>query len=199
MIASGRQTELPESPGPAQSMDESVTALSLEGVYAEHAPFVWRTVRRLGVPASSVEDAVQDVFVVVHRRLAEFERRSSVRTWIFGIVRRVVRDHRPSKRQEPIDTNTLDALPGRDEGPLALAERAQAARLLLGLLDELDEEKREAFILVDLEEMSVPEAAEALSANINTVYSRVRAARQELERALDRARARQKRSEPWNV
>jgi RNA polymerase sigma-70 factor (ECF subfamily) len=179
-------------------MKEPVAALSLERVYAEHAPFVWRTVRRLGVPAASVEDAVQDVFIVVHRRLAEFEGRSTVRTWLFGIVRRVVRDHRPSKRQEPTDASALDAFPGREDGPLVLAERAQAARVLLGLLDELDEDKREAFILVDLEEMSVPEAAEAISANTNTVYSRVRAARQELEQALGRARARLRRSEPWN-
>ena len=199
MIASGRQTELPEARGPVQSMDEAVTALSLERVYAEHAPFVWRTVRRLGVPAASVEDAVQDVFVVVHRRLGEFEGRSSVRTWLFGIVLRVARDHRPSKRQEPTDASALDALPGRDAGPLVLAERAQAARVLLGLLQELDDDKREAFILVDLEEMSVPEAAEALSANINTVYSRVRAARVDLSQALSRTRARLKRSEPWNV
>jgi RNA polymerase sigma-70 factor (ECF subfamily) len=168
-------------------------------VYAEHAPFVWRSVRRLGVPLGAVEDAVQDVFLVVHRRLAEFEGRSSVRTWLFGIVRRVVRDHRPSRRQEPTDALVLDSLPGAlDAGPVALAERAEAARTLQSLLDTLDDEKREAFVLVDLEEMSVPEAAEALGANVNTVYSRVRAARQDLEQALARARARRKRSEPWN-
>lgn len=198
MIASVRQAERPSGAGAARSMTESIAALTLERVYADHAAFVWRTVRRLGVPAASVEDAVQDVFVVVHRRLAEFEGRSSVRTWLFAIVRRVARDHRPSKRQEPMDAAAVDAFPGQDAGPLAFAERAQAARLMQDLLDELDDEKREAFILVDLEEMSVPEAALALSANVNTVYSRVRAARQELEQALGRARARRKRSEPWN-
>lgn len=199
MIASARHTEEPARPGAARTMDESPATLSLDRVYAEHAAFVWRTVRRLGVPEAAVEDAVQDVFVVVHRRLAEFEGRSSMRTWLFAIVRRVVRDHRPSKRQHPVDTAALDALPGHDAGPLALAERAQAARLLLALLDELDEDKREAFILVDLEEMTVPDAAEALGANTNTVYSRVRAARRELELALARVRARLQRSEPWNA
>jgi RNA polymerase sigma-70 factor (ECF subfamily) len=195
---------VPQEPPPgaatrAPSMAELPPALTLETLYAEHAPFVWRSVRRLGVPADSVEDAVQDVFLVVHRRLGEFEGRSSVRTWLFGIVRRVVRDHRPSRRQEPTDALVLDSLPGAvDAGPLALAERAEAARVLGCLLDTLDDDLREAFVLVDLEEMSVPEAAKALSANVNTVYSRVRAARQDLEQAIARARARRKRSEPWN-
>jgi RNA polymerase sigma-70 factor (ECF subfamily) len=195
MIAAVAQDDPPDGLG----MSEARTAFTLEGLYSEHAAFVFRSVRRLGVPLGCVEDAVQDVFLVVHRRLGEFEGRSQVRTWLFGIVRRVVRDHRPSRRQEATDQRALDALPADALGPLALAERAQAARVLQSLLDALDDEKREAFVLVDLEEMSVPEAAEALSANVNTVYSRVRAARQELEQALARARARQKRSEPWNV
>ena len=180
-------------------MAEVPTPLTLETVYAEHAAFVWRSVRRLGVPPGAVEDAVQDVFVVVHRRLGEFEGRSCVRTWLFGIVRRIVRDHRPSRRQEPTDALVLDSLPGTlDAGPLALAERAEAARALQCLLDTLDDDLREAFVLVDLEEMSVPEAARALGANVNTVYSRVRAARHELEQAIKRASACRKRSEPWN-
>jgi RNA polymerase sigma-70 factor (ECF subfamily) len=195
---------VPQEPPPgvatrAPSMPDVPPALTLETLYAEHAAFVWRSIRRLGVPPESVDDAVQDVFLVVHRRLGEFEGRSSVRTWLFGIVRRIVRDHRPSRRQEPTDALVLDSLPGAlDAGPLALAERAQAARAMQCLLDTLDDDSREAFILVELEEMSVPEAARALSANVNTVYSRVRAARRDLEQALGRARARRKRSEPWN-
>jgi RNA polymerase sigma-70 factor (ECF subfamily) len=79
-----------------------------------------------------------------------------------------------------------------------LAERAQSAQLLQALLDELEEDRRAAFILVDLEELSVPEAADALGVNLNTLYSRVRAARQDLSKALARLRARNERSEPWN-
>jgi RNA polymerase sigma-70 factor (ECF subfamily) len=167
-------------------------------LYSEHFAFVWRSARRLGVPLSVVDDAVQDVFLVAHRKLAEFEGRSSLRTWLFGITRKVARDYRPNRAPEARDTADPDALPTADSGPLVLAERAQSARLLQALLDELDEDRRAAFILVDLEELSVPEAADALDVNLNTLYSRVRAARQDLSKALSRLRARNERSEPWN-
>jgi RNA polymerase sigma-70 factor, ECF subfamily len=166
-------------------------------LYSDHFAFVWRSARRLGVPLSVVDDVVQDVFLVAHRKLAEFEGRSSLRTWLFGITRRVARDYRPS-RAAPRETADLDMLPTADSGPLVLAERAQSAQLLQALLDELEEDRRAAFILVDLEELSVPEAADALGVNLNTLYSRVRAARQDLSKALARLRARNERSEPWN-
>src|SRR5687767_4756436 len=65
-------------------------------IYERYFDFVWRNVRRMGVPAEAVDDAVQDVFLVVHRRLAEFEGRSAMETWLFGILMRVARDHRRS-------------------------------------------------------------------------------------------------------
>lgn len=170
----------------------------LAKLYSEHFAFVWRSARRLGVPLSAVDDAVQDVFLIAHRKLGEFEGRSSLRTWLFGIARKVARDYRRSRSPEARVAADLDALPTTDSGPLLLAERAQSARLLQALLDELEEDRREAFILVDLEELSVPEAAEALGVNLNTLYSRVRAARQDLSKALTRQRARNQRSEPWN-
>jgi RNA polymerase sigma-70 factor, ECF subfamily len=170
----------------------------LAQLYTEHFAFVWRSARRLGVPLSAIDDAVQDVFLVAHRKLGEFEGRSSLRTWLFGIARKVARDHRRSRGAEARDATDLDALPTTDSGPLLLAERAEGARVLQALLDELEEDRREAFILVDLEELSVPEAADALGVNLNTLYSRVRAARQDLSKALARQRARNQRSEPWN-
>src|SRR5262245_19722044 len=68
--------------------------LSFKEVYDEHFRFVWRSLRRLGVPESDVADAVQDVFIVVHRRLGEFEGRSKVTTWLYGICYRVAHDRR---------------------------------------------------------------------------------------------------------
>lgn len=164
--------------------------MDLAEIYAEHFDFVWRSVRRLGVPESAVDDAVQDVFVVVHRRLGEFEGRASIRTWLFAIVRRVVRDHRPSPRRLPTDPEALDGLPDPAGGPMERAAQAEAARLLYQLLDELDADKREVFVLVDLEQMTAPEAAEAVGANVNTVYARLRAARRDLDAAMTRLRAR---------
>jgi|JI10StandDraft_1071094.scaffolds.fasta_scaffold433761_2 RNA polymerase sigma-70 factor (ECF subfamily) len=164
-------------------------SMNLADIYAEHFDFVWRSVRRLGVPESSVDDAVQDVFVVVHRRLDEFEGRSSLKTWLFAIVRRVVRDHRPSPRRALADPGTLEALPDTASGPLECAAQAEAVRQLYRLLDELDADKREVFVLVDLEQMTAPEAAEAVGANVNTVYARLRAARRDLDAAMTRLRA----------
>jgi RNA polymerase sigma-70 factor (ECF subfamily) len=173
-----------------------VASLDFAAVYHDHFDFVWRTLRRYGVPVASLDDAVQDVFLVVHTRLASFEGRSSLRTWIFGIARRVARDHRPSARTsaEAVAGDTLEALP--DVGtpsPLANVEAIEDARLLEGLLASLAPDKREVFILVDLEQMTVLEASQALGVNPNTMYSRVRAARRELKQALARIEAQRER------
>jgi RNA polymerase sigma-70 factor (ECF subfamily) len=150
-------------------------------------------VRRLGIPAGSVEDAVQEVFVVVHRKLGEFEGRSSLKTWLFGIVLRVVRDQRRAMRRKGMPLGQEDPETVGDEaggGPDERAAKAEAVRTLHALLDELDDEKREIFVLAELEQMSVPEIADALGVNLNTVYSRLRAARQQFEEAVTRHRAR---------
>ena len=166
-------------------------------IYDGYAPFVWRAVTRLGVASGAVEDVVQEVFLVVHRRLGEFEGRSSLRTWIFGIAIRVARRHRRtlvrrrlagSSQEADVETSTLPDDPAR--APDALLARAEAMELLTTLLDELDDDLRELFVLADIEEMTVPEIAEILSVNTNTVYSRLRAARRAFDQALSRARAR---------
>jgi RNA polymerase sigma-70 factor (ECF subfamily) len=155
-------------------------------VYEEHFDFVWRTLRRYGVPETAMDDAVQDAFLVVHSRLPTFEGRSSLRTWIFGIARRVARDHRRS-RAEWAGAEVLEALPDvGSSSPLAALETMEKARLLERLLVGLVPERREAFILVKLEEMTILEAGEALGVNANTIYSRVRTACRELDEALAR-------------
>lgn len=164
--------------------------LELEDVYRTFFPFVWRSAKRLGVRDASLDDVVQEVFVVVHRRLATFEGRSSLKTWLFGITLRIVRDHRRSaRRKDPgceIDPDTL-ARPG---GPSDDMEKAEAVRLLHTLLDQLEDERREVFVMADLEQMAMPEIADALGINVNTGYARLRAARQDFEQALARHRAR---------
>jgi RNA polymerase sigma-70 factor (ECF subfamily) len=174
------------SPAPTPTFDE---------LYESYVDFVWRSVRRLGVNEGSVDDVVQQVFMVVHRRLPEFTPGGSVRTWIFGIVVRVVRDHRRLlRRKSPhafapqTDPEALadDHRPGADEST-ALAE---AAALVQEWLGELDEEKREVFVLAELEQMTAQEIAEATGTNASTVYSRLRAARIDFEKAAERYRRR---------
>jgi RNA polymerase sigma-70 factor (ECF subfamily) len=164
--------------------------LELEVLYASHFDFVWRSARRLGVPAEALDDVVQDVFLVVHRKLSEFEQRSSVRSWLFGITRRVVRDLRRSVLRKPVDWLEDDPQDLSASAPDDLAVLHQRARLLHALLATLDEDKREAFVLAELEQMSGPEIAEALQLNLNTAYARVRTAREAFEAALSRHEAR---------
>lgn len=193
MLASAAERPTNERTEPSSVPSVLPVAPAFEQVYAEHFDFVWRSLRRLGVPPSAIDDAVQDVFLVVHRRLSEFEGRSSLRTWLFAIVRRVARNHRPRRDgPSPSDDEALIHLAeSADRAPDERAARNEAARLLNALLQTLDEDKREAFILSELEQFTVPEIARTLEVNVNTVYARVRAARKELEEALARLRAKQ--------
>ncbi|MBX3231976.1 MAG: sigma-70 family RNA polymerase sigma factor [Labilithrix sp.] len=194
-----RLEELPAvMPGTADAAPAH--ALEFDQVYETHADFVWRSARRLGVVEDAVEDVVQEVFLTVHRRLAQFAGRSQLRTWIFGILLHVVRAHRRTHRRkgrffhgEEVGPETL-SLPAQ-EGPEALTERAQAARMLQRLLDGLEQEKREVFVLVELEGFSVAEAAEILGTNVNTTHGRLRAARKEFERLAARVRGAQGETE----
>lgn len=167
--------------------------LRFDVVYEELFEFVWRSARRLGVHEASVDDVTQDVFLVVHRRLSEFEGRSSVKTWLFGITLRVVSDWRRTKRRKGglLELPAEDRLPSPGTGPDAALEREESARLLQALLEQLDDDKREVFVMVELEELSAPEVAAMLAIPLNTVYSRLRVARGEFERALGRHRAKE--------
>lgn len=166
----------------------ALSALTFPLLYAEHLDVVWRSLRGLGVGEANVEDAVQDVFLVVHRRLDSFEARSSFRTWLYSIVLHVARNHRRREHRKG-GCASLDAAPeiaDNAPGPHEEASAAEALRQLARLLEGLDEAKRDVFVLAELEELSAPEIAETLGINVNTVYSRLRAARQAVEAAAAR-------------
>src|SRR5579862_7089648 len=167
-----------------------VAALTVEEVYDRHAPFVLRVLRGLGVTDDRLDDALQDVFVVVHRRLREFEARSSVTTWLYAIARRVASQHRRSAAARREGAGDLD-LVACDASPFEDAQRNEAARLLGELLDELDDDKRDVFVLMELEQLSAPDAARVLEIPVNTVYSRLRLARARFEASLARRLARE--------
>jgi RNA polymerase sigma-70 factor (ECF subfamily) len=150
--------------------------------------------RYLGVSASEMDDVVQEVFITIHGRMCTLQRRESLRSWIYSIIRRIVSTHHRTKRTSLIMTGIVrmepDMLQPEWATPQRLAEQSEQAQLLWSLLDELDDPKREIVILADLEEMTAPEIAAAIDIPLNTVYSRLRTARQELEQALRRHRAR---------
>jgi RNA polymerase sigma-70 factor (ECF subfamily) len=171
---------------------EHAPTLAFDDVYRDHFAFVWRSARRLGVAEGALDDVVQEVFVVVHRRLASFEGRSSLRTWLFGITLRVARDHRrAAARRSPGGQVDPDTLRATSASPCESVEKAEAVRLLHQLLDELDDERREVFVMCELEQMPMPDVAATLGINANTGSARLRAARQSFEAALARHRARE--------
>lgn len=163
-------------------------------VYEENVDFVWRNLRRLGVPDGQIEDACQDAFLVAYRRLADFAGRSSIRTWLFAIALRVASEHRRKlRRTDGYDVPAhleIDEQAASGPTPLETAERREAAVLLEQFLAGLSDITRPVFILAELEQMTAPEIGEALGVNVNTVYARLRAARRDFEQAVARERAR---------
>lgn len=175
--------------GEGEGNDVAAPRLEFAAVYEDHFAFVWRSLRRLGVAEAQLDDAAQDVFLVVYRRLPDFEGRSSLKTWIFGIVLKVVRTYKRTAARKPTEPLEGD-VPARASAAEELTDAARAARLVQSLLEELDDAPRAVFVLAELEEMTAPEISAALGVNLNTVYSRLRAARRDFDAALARHRAR---------
>lgn len=161
-------------------------ALDFDQVYEAEFDFVWRSLRLLGVPPNAVEDATQDVFSVVSRRLGGFEGRSSLRTWLFAILQRVAANQRRTTRRKERPLAPLE------EGVASLAptqhsqlEAAESIDLVQRFSDTLDTDRRAVFVLALLEELPAPEVSEVLGIPVNTVYSRVRHLREGLRRMLE--------------
>ncbi len=168
------------------------TGMTFDELYDDHIDFVWRSARRLGLDESAADDAVQQTFLVVHRRWPEFEGRSRAKTWIFAILLRVVSDHRRTLRRKsphmfhaPVD---VDLLQDGAAGPQEALLRAEASRTIDRLLEALDEDKRVVFVLAELEDMTADEIGQATGLDRQAVYSRLRAARTDFERAAARFR-----------
>lgn len=182
-----------ESPeGPPSSLAAGV---DFDRVYEQYADFVWRNARRLGVAEHALDDVVQDVFVVTHRRLASLRGPEVLRAWLFSILVRVVRNHlRGIRRKDlgaPSATTDPDELPASGHtSPHANAELSDAARTLHALLQELSVELREVFVMAEIEEMPSGDISQALGVNVNTIQSRLKAARREFNEAALRWRAR---------
>ncbi len=187
---------LPALATPLRDETALPTAFDFDAVYAELFPFVWRTARRLGVADAALDDVCQEVFVAVYRGLAQFTGRSSLKSWVFGILQNSVRMHRrtlarksPNLRSHapPIDPSELSS---EQPSPHDLLCGAEARQLAHDLLEEMAEDKRSVFVLVELEQWSVIQAAEALNENVNTIHARLRAAREQFAKGAARIAAR---------
>jgi RNA polymerase sigma-70 factor, ECF subfamily len=156
-------------------------------IYEAHFDQVWHSLRRLSVAERDLMDATQNVFVVVFRKLHEFEGRAQLRTWIFQICRRVASDYRrsaPVRREVVTDSIELNARAEQlSTAPLA-DEQAQRVSLARAVLDKLPETQREVFILFELEQLSGEEIAAMLELPLGTVRSRLRLAREAFRREV---------------
>lgn len=201
--------------------DGSRATHNLTSIYTEHHDFVWRVCRGLGLDGTSADDAVQEVFIVVCRRIDDFEGHSSLRGWIYGITQNVARRMLSRARRdfarrtaENVDDDRADVtefvLP-RDPGGSRMSDsevheladrwmaREQAQRMLGEFLDKLDKAKREVFTLCELYGLTLVEAAETLEINANTASSRLRLARQRWNRWLATIRTSEARVDAHTV
>jgi RNA polymerase sigma-70 factor (ECF subfamily) len=181
-----------------QPLPVDAPAPSFAELFDSYFAFVWRTARRLGIPESNLDDVVQETFLVAYRRRDDFEGRSSVKTWLYGIAFNVVRSHRRelgTKYPAALDPERADpsVLTDGADGPHESAAKRQAVRLVDMFLHDLNEDQRDVFVLAELEQLTAPEISGVLGVPLNTVYSRLRLARAEFAKAVTRHRAREER------
>jgi RNA polymerase sigma-70 factor (ECF subfamily) len=175
-----------------------VTPAAARPVFAElyrtHFAYVWKSARRLGVRPADLDDVVQETFLTVHRLLESYEAQGTEQGWLFAVLFRVVQRHRRthSRRDALTDDGAqVDALPASSaQAPDRSAETGETVRLLEEILDTLDPDQRAVLVLADIEEKTVAEVAEILDLNSHPAASRLRAAREHVEAAMARHRAR---------
>jgi RNA polymerase sigma-70 factor (ECF subfamily) len=175
--------------------------VTFERVYDELFDFVYRNARRLGVPPSAADDVVQEVFLVLHRRLAEYDGRAALQGWVYGILANTVRDYRRRfrRKQAALVATERDEQLGPAPSTASPERRTELKRdleLLMKLLDALPDAQRELIILADLEQLSVPEICQCIGGNSSTVHSRLRVARENLKAKLSRHLLASRRDKP---
>ncbi len=158
-------------------------------VFRSHAASTWRCLRRLGVTAADADDVCQEVFLVVHKKLSEYDGRAPLRAWIYGIAVRKASDYRRLARNR---YETLAQAPGDERaagapGPEQSLEHRRDLELLDRAINELDGDKRNAFVLYEVEGLTLSEVAAAVSCPLQTLYSRLNAARRQVHAAMDLA------------
>ncbi|WP_437489920.1 RNA polymerase sigma factor [Sorangium sp. So ce1014] len=163
---------------------------SLVALHAEHGGFVWATLQRFGIQRPDLEDAFQDVFIVVQRRLPSFDWACPITTWLFAICRRVAASHRrrAHTRRERLG-EAVDDVPDSARGPEEITSQRQARLQLDGILEAMDLDRRAVFVMFEIEEMPCNEIASLVGVPVGTVYSRLHAARKEFATLLKKSEA----------
>lgn len=163
----------------------------LAEVFDAHAAYVGRTLRCLGVHEREIADAIQEVFLVVHRRLDELERPAALRSWLYAIcLRKAMRLRRDAARRREDAVAEPPEPDGHRSTPHDDLERTRALAMAIEILDDLDDDKRAVFVLYEVEQLPMSEVAEAVGCPMQTAYARLYAARREIARVLKRLKAR---------
>jgi RNA polymerase sigma-70 factor, ECF subfamily len=168
-------------PNPRTRTDRSV----VDDLFRAHAPFVWRTLHRMGVADADLPDLLQEVFVIVQRKLDSFDERTRATTWLFAIAARVASNYRRSarRRRESLVAETPEAADGTSD-PEELAERRRASAHLAAALDTLSPEHRAVLVMFEIEGQSGEAIAAELGIPIGTVHSRLHHAKKKVIAAL---------------
>ncbi|HYQ29852.1 MAG TPA: sigma-70 family RNA polymerase sigma factor [Polyangiaceae bacterium] len=163
--------------------------LDVAAIYAQNAQFLWSSLSRAGVADGDLPDALQEVLLVIHRRLDSFDGSSRLTTWLWGICVRVastVRRSRRRRREEVIDPNQRAHHLVEANNPEEVALAGDRRRRLGEALDRLEPDKRAVLVMFELEGLSCQEIAELLGVPKGTVFSRLSSARQTFLLALER-------------
>jgi RNA polymerase sigma-70 factor (ECF subfamily) len=165
-------------------------------IFERECGYVWHALRRLGVRERDLEDLAHDVFVTVHKRLADYDPSRPIKPWLFGIAFRHASDYRRLARNRleivsPLGVGGESPEPADDApGADVHYEQAEARRLVAEALESLDLDKRAVFVMHEIDGHAMPEIAEALKIPLNTAYSRLRLAREQFAVVVRRLRAR---------
>jgi RNA polymerase sigma-70 factor (ECF subfamily) len=164
------------------------TELDVAEVFAREADYVNTALRRLGVKPGDLEDAVHDVFIAVHRQKGTFDPTRSLRAWLYGFAVRVASNHRRTvKRRREGDPPAVEPADDRPNAETILDSNDRRT-LLLRALDTLQHERRDVLVLHDLDGVPMPEIARSMDVPLNTAYSRLRLAREDIATAVRRLR-----------
>jgi RNA polymerase sigma-70 factor, ECF subfamily len=167
-------------------------ASALRRLVQDHYDFIWRLLARLNVSGPEVDDAAQQVFMVLVSREGLTIKVGSERAFLYGVALRVAKEFRRKtlSRLNHISPDP-ESLIDRSLDVEAVAERSQARRQLDRILEQMPDSLKEAFILFELEDMSVPQIAELLAIPTGTVASRLRRARASFQKAVMELRGQQ--------
>jgi len=169
-----------------------------EEAYERWCNEVWRLLRRLGVTPNNLDDAVQDVFIVVFRRWDDFSGRSSRRTWVIGITIRIAHQYHRlrQKHQSNVDWTLeeehyeIAQRPTLWGNPFGAASVRESEKQVQALLAKMTKKERGVFVLVELEELAVGEAAQLLGVTARAAYRRLDRARLVVKKEVQRLQAR---------